>query len=81
MCWMFCSSAELAGETLDIAVVRQAIEQQFASLGADGFRTLGLAYKYVRSDSITNSDETQMTFLALLVFLRSAEGRCYSGHS
>jgi len=64
-----CSSAELSGETLDIAGVRQMIEQQFASMGADGFRTLGLAYKCVNSDShITKADETQMTFLALLVF-------------
>ena len=64
-----CSSVEIAGEHRNIADKRQQIEQQFALLGSDGFRTLGLAYKYVDNSSrITKIDETGMTFLALLVF-------------
>ena len=59
----------VSGETHPIAARRSQIEQQFASLGADGFRTLGLAYKYIEGAShLTKSDETGMTFLALLIF-------------
>lgn len=64
-----CSAVEIAGDNRSIDDKRRQVEQQFASLGADGFRTLGLAYKYVDHGShITKSDETAMTFLALLVF-------------
>ena len=64
-----CSLAEVAGGHRCIDDTRQQIEQQFALLGADGFRTLGLAYKCVdRSSRITKADEDGMTFLALLVF-------------
>ena len=64
-----CSSFEIAGDNRSIADKRHQIEEQFARLGADGFRTLGLAYKYVEHGShITKTDETGMTFLALLVF-------------
>jgi P-type Mg2+ transporter len=64
-----CSSVEIAGDNRSIAETRQQIEQQFALLGADGFRTLGLAYKCINGSShITKADETGMTFLALLVF-------------
>lgn len=65
-----CSSVEAAGDNRIIADLRHHIEQQFAALGADGFRTLGLAYKYVDSSSrITKTDEAGLTFLALLVFV------------
>jgi Mg2+-importing ATPase len=64
-----CSSFEIAGDNHSIADKRHQVEEQFARLGADGFRTLGLAYKYVaRGSHITKTDETGMTFLALLVF-------------
>ncbi len=69
-----CSSVEVAGDNRSIAAQRQQIEQQFASFGADGFRTLGLAYKYVDHCShIAKADETGMTFLALLVFFDPAK--------
>jgi Mg2+-importing ATPase len=65
-----CCSVETRDKNRSLADKRQQIEQQFASLGADGYRTLGLAYKYIDNDShITKTDETGMTFLALLVFL------------
>lgn len=64
-----CSSVEVNGDRRSIDDVREQIEKQFALLGADGFRTLGLAYKVVdHSSHITKTDETGMTFLSLLVF-------------
>ena len=64
-----CSYAEVSGQGRNIAGVRDLIDRQFTSLGADGFRTLGLAYKYIDGNShITKTNETGMTFLALLVF-------------
>ena len=64
-----CSCAEVSGRRQNIAEVSDQIERQFASLGADGFRTLGLAYKCIDGVShLTKTDETGMTFLALLVF-------------
>lgn len=64
-----CSCADTAGEIRNFADVRDRIERQFLSLSREGFRTLGLAYKYLNSDShITKTDETSMTFLGLLVF-------------
>ena len=64
-----CSYAEVSGQGRNIAERRDLLERQFASLGADGFRTLGLAYKYMGGSShITKTDETGMTFLSLLVF-------------
>jgi len=64
-----CSYAEVSGRRLNISEVRPLIERQFVSLGADGFRTLGLAYKgWEAASHITMTDETGMTFLALLIF-------------
>lgn len=69
-----CSYVELENGRCNIAEMRNQIEQQFASLGGDGFRTLALAYKYVdRTPRITKADETAMTFLALLVFFDPAK--------
>ena len=64
-----CSSVELPGGCRDIAEMRNGIERQFKSLGNDGFRTLGLAYKRLGDASrIEKEHEVGMTFLALLVF-------------
>ena len=64
-----CSFVDVAGGTRNIDDMRKQLEQQSASLGVDGFRTLGLAYKYADSTSrISKTDEYGMTFLALLVF-------------
>lgn len=66
-----CSSVEVAGDLRAIGDIRHQVEEQFASLGTRGFRTLGLAYKHVGNSGshLTKSDETAMTFLALLVFI------------
>lgn len=66
-----CFSVEVAGGLRAIGDIRHQVEEQFASLGTRGFRTLGLAYKHVGNSGshLTKSDETAMTFLALLVFI------------
>jgi P-type Mg2+ transporter len=64
-----CSSVELTNGCQDIAGAREDIERQCKSLGDDGFRTLGLAYKRLGNISqISKQDEEEMTFLGLLVF-------------
>jgi Mg2+-importing ATPase len=64
-----CSSVELPDGCRDIAGVRDQIERQFETLGNDGFRTLGLAYKRLGDVSrIRKEHEEGMTFLSLLVF-------------
>jgi len=64
-----CSAAELSETCRDIEPLRKSIEQLTQTLGANGFRTLGLAYKKLPGVSrIEKSQESGMTFLALLVF-------------
>jgi Mg2+-importing ATPase len=64
-----CSSVELPGGSSDLTGLRRGIEQRFQSLGNDGFRVLGLAYKHLGNVSRMDKDqEAGMTFLALLVF-------------
>jgi Mg2+-importing ATPase len=64
-----CSSAETGGGTIvDIAVVRERIQQHFEEFSNKGFRTLGVAYKNVGSVSLMSKDhEAGMTFLGFLV--------------
>jgi Mg2+-importing ATPase len=64
-----CSCVELTNGSQDIAGAREDIERQCKSLGNDGFRTLGLAYKRLDNISqISKQHEAGMTFLGLLVF-------------
>jgi Mg2+-importing ATPase len=64
-----CSSVELTSGCHDIAGFRERIERQLISLGRDGFRTLGLAYKRLGDISrIGKQHEEGMTFLGLLIF-------------
>ncbi|HET9787225.1 MAG TPA: HAD-IC family P-type ATPase, partial [Pyrinomonadaceae bacterium] len=64
-----CSSVELTRGCHDIAQFREGIERQCKSLGNDGFRTLGLAYKRLDNISqISKQQEAEMIFLGLLVF-------------
>jgi P-type Mg2+ transporter len=64
-----CSTAETEGEIIvDIAVVRDRIQQHFEELSSKGFRTLGVAYKNMGSESLISKDqEAGMTFLGFLV--------------
>jgi Mg2+-importing ATPase len=64
-----CSSAEIAeGRIVDIVTVKERVQQHFEEFGRKGFRTLGVAYKDVGSDTvITRKQETDMTFLGFLI--------------
>lgn len=64
-----CSSAEDSdGAILDIGVAQEQIQARFKELSGKGFRTLGIAYRYVGSDSVITKDhETGMTFVGFLV--------------
>jgi Mg2+-importing ATPase len=63
-----CSSAETSeGTTVDIATIQNQIEKSFEEFSNQGYRTLGLAYKNIASQSpINKSDEKNMTFLGFL---------------
>jgi Mg2+-importing ATPase len=64
-----CSSAEIAeGRIADIVTVKEQIQQHFEEFSRKGFRTLGVAYKDVISDTvITREQEADMTFLGFLI--------------
>jgi Mg2+-importing ATPase len=64
-----CSSAEIAeGRTVDIETVKERVQQHFEEFGRKGFRTLGVAYKDVGSNTvISREQEADMTFLGFLI--------------
>jgi Mg2+-importing ATPase len=63
-----CSSAESGGATVDISTVQDRIQQRFEEFSSKGFRTLGVAYKNINTDShITKDEEAGMTFSGFLV--------------
>jgi magnesium-transporting ATPase (P-type) len=56
------------GTVVDIAAVRDCIQQHFEEFSSKGFRTLGGAYRNMGSESrIGKDDEAGMTFLGFLV--------------
>lgn len=63
-----CTSVETAeGQTTDIGSCQDQIQQHFAEFSNQGFRTLGIAYRNVPSDSlISKNDEKGMTFIGFL---------------
>jgi P-type Mg2+ transporter len=64
-----CSRAETsAGAVVDIAAVRDRIEQHFEAFSSQGFRTLGVAYRNLGTEpQIRKENEAGMTFLGFLV--------------
>jgi Mg2+-importing ATPase len=64
-----CSFAESKdGTVVDIAVVRERIQQHFEEFSSKGYRTLGVAYKNIGSEScITKASEEGMTLSGFLV--------------
>jgi Mg2+-importing ATPase len=64
-----CTTAETgAGEVVDIAGMREQIRQRLKGFSAEGFRTLGVAYRGLGSQSsIGKEHEADMTFLGFLV--------------
>jgi Mg2+-importing ATPase len=64
-----CSLAEMPDETVvDLVSVQQAVQKRFEELSREGFRTLGIAYRPMKADSITREDEADMVFLGFLIF-------------
>jgi len=63
-----CSSVETnEGTIVEIASMQAQIEQHFEDFSNQGFRTLGLAYKKLSSESpINKNDEKDMTFMGFL---------------
>ena len=63
-----CSSVESKeGSIVKISSMQAQIQKQFIAFSDQGFRTLGIAYKNLTSDSpITKNDEADMTFLGFL---------------
>jgi Mg2+-importing ATPase len=63
-----CSSVELKeGNIVDIASMQDQIQKEFEAFSNHGFRTLGIAYKKLPSESmIRKEDETGMTFIGFL---------------
>jgi Mg2+-importing ATPase len=64
-----CSTSETSdGMIVDIATVKERIQQCFEKNSSKGLRILGVAYRNVGSDSlITKDHEAAMTFLGFLV--------------
>jgi Mg2+-importing ATPase len=64
-----CSSAEIAeARIVDIVTVKEQVQKHFEEFSRKGFRTLGVAYKDVGSDTvITREQEADMTFLGFLI--------------
>jgi Mg2+-importing ATPase len=64
-----CSSAEIAeGRIVDIATVKEQVQQHFEEFSRKGLRTLGVAYKDIGSNTvITREQEADMTFLGFLI--------------
>jgi Mg2+-importing ATPase len=63
-----CSSVEMKdGKIVDIASVKDQIQKNFEAFSNNGFRTLGIAYKKMPSESmIHKEDEAGMTFIGFL---------------
>jgi Mg2+-importing ATPase len=62
-----CSSVEQAdGKTVDLAPLREQIQQRAEKLGSEGFRILGVAYRHLTTDHLSIKDETNLTFLGYL---------------
>src|SRR5450759_5164884 len=63
-----CSTVEMKeGSVVKIASVQKQIQEHFEAFSNDGFRTIGIAYKNLTSDSpISKDDEKDMTFLGFL---------------
>ena len=64
-----CASADtVGGTTVAIDTARGRIQGQFAAFSAEGFRTLGVAYRDVGTTSrVTRDHESDMTFAGFLV--------------
>ena len=64
-----CSKAETAaGAVVDIALVRESVQQRLEEFSKKGFRTLGVACKDMGpATQVTKTDEAGMTFVGFVV--------------
>ncbi len=63
-----CSSAETREGIVDIAAVKEKLQNRFEEQSSKGFRTLGIAYRDMGFESlITKEHEERMIFLGFLV--------------
>jgi len=64
-----CDRAEMSdGHIVPVESVRAAILKQFETQSAEGFRTIGVAWKEVSGDPVINQDdEKEMVFLGFLL--------------
>jgi P-type Mg2+ transporter len=64
-----CTTADEQGEPVDIASVRDDLEERFEALSSDGYRVLGVASRSATgTDDVEPEDEAGMTLRGLLVF-------------
>lgn len=63
-----CTSATTAQGVVNIALVRDQIQNRFQELSRKGFRVLGLSKRTVEANVCLTRDEADMTFLGFLVF-------------
>lgn len=62
-----CSFAESSkGEIISLASKKNEIVKQYEMLSANGYRTLGVAYKNTDNKDFTRQDETDMVFLGFI---------------
>ena len=63
-----CQTAETStGETVPLDPLRSAIQERFAKFSAEGYRTLGIAYRDVGSEMKSGKEhESAMTFVGFL---------------
>jgi len=64
-----CTKAEIEdGKLVDIKEVSESIQQQYEDFSGKGYRTLGLAYKNIKTKStIEDEIETDMIFLGFII--------------
>ena len=63
-----CSQVETAGNIVDLAGIRDKVQDQFDNFNRQGFRVLGLAYRqYQTGSTITKEDEKDFIFLGFIV--------------
>jgi Mg2+-importing ATPase len=64
-----CTTARTAGGVVPLDSVREAVQQRFSELSANGYRVLGLATRALPGRSeVTAADEADMTLVGLLAF-------------
>ena len=73
-----CSEVEMSdGSSVAIDEARAQIEQRYEEFSRQGFRTLGLGYKQLTSQTkLDKTDESKMRFLGFLVFFDPPKADC-----